>query len=315
MNIKILVCYHKVSPIIGNDVLQPILLGAANASEYTIGGLKTLCDKAGVPLLYDNSGEHISSLNPYFCELTAMYWAWKNLEADYYGLFHYRRVFDFRDSAHFDMPRTQKCYYDSIRGFFSDFYQQYGLNPQNIIESLKGCDIVLPTLVIDHDDKQRAQHLSLYELYDEVHYIKDMDLALEYIASKYPQMYQIALDTLHKKPILWHIANMYIMKKALYLEYCEWIFDILFAIEPLSAYKNYDSYQARVFGFLSERLFNVWIAYKKTQENLKIKELPLVFFKFRAKRKWFGWAQDGDVKRFYVCKLRVIKKYLGEAKS
>ncbi|WP_334093883.1 DUF4422 domain-containing protein, partial [Helicobacter typhlonius] len=82
MNIKILVCYHKVSPIIGNDVLQPILLGAANASEYTIGGLKTLCDKAGVPLLYDNSGEHISSLNPYFCELTAMYWAWKNLEAD-----------------------------------------------------------------------------------------------------------------------------------------------------------------------------------------------------------------------------------------
>ena len=315
MNIKILVCYHKVSPIIGNDVLQPILLGAANASEYTIGGLKTLCDKAGVPLLYDNSGEHISSLNPYFCELTAMYWAWKNLEADYYGLFHYRRVFDFRDSAHFDMPRTQKYYYDSIRGFFSDFYQQYGLNPQNIIESLKGYDIVLPTLVIDHDDKQRAQHLSLYELYDEVHYIKDMDLALEYIASKYPQMYQIALDTLHKKPILWHIANMYIMKKALYLEYCEWIFDILFAIEPLSAYKNYDSYQARVFGFLSERLFNVWIAYKKTQENLKIKELPLVFFKFRAKRKWLGWAQDGDVKRFYVCKLRVIKKYLGEAKS
>ena len=103
---------------------------------------------------------------------------------------------------------------------------------------------------------------------------------------------------------------MYIMKKALYLEYCEWIFDILFAIEPLSAYKNYDSYQARVFGFLSERLFNVWIAYKKTQENLKIKELPLVFFKFRAKRKWLGWVSDGNVNRFYVCKLRVLKRYL-----
>ena len=290
MNIKILVCYHKISPIISNEVLQPILLGAANAKPQIKDELERLCRSANVPLLYDNSGEHISELNPYFCELTAMYWAWKNLEADYYGLFHYRRVFDFRDSTHFDMPRTQKCYYDSIRGFFSDFYQQYGLNPQNIIESLKGYDIVLPTLVIDHDDKQRAQHLSLYELYDEVHYIKDMDLALEYIASKYPQMYQIALDILHKKPILWHIANMYIMKKALYLEYCEWIFDILFAIEPLSAYKNYDSYQARVFGFLSERLFNVWIAYKKTQENLKIKELPLVFFKFRAKKKmvWLG---------------------------
>ena len=306
MNIKILVCYHKVSPIIANECLQPILLGAENAKPQIKNELERLCQKVGVPLLYDNNGEHISELNPYFCELTAMYWAWKNLDSDYYGLFHYRRVFDFRDSTHFDMPRTQKYYYDSIRGFSSDFYQQYGL---------KGYDIVLPTLVIDHDNKQRAQHLSLYELYDEVHYIKDMDLALEYIKSKYPLMYDIALDTLNKKPMFWYIANMYIMKKYLYFEYCKWIFDILFAIEPLSAYKNYDTYQARIFGFLAERLFNVWIACIKTQQNLKIKEVPLVFFKFRAKRKWLGWVQEGNVKRFYMCKLRVIKKYIDEAKS
>ena len=142
-----------------------------------------------------------------------------------------------------------------------------------------------------------------------------MDLALEYIKSKYPLMYDIALDTLNKKPMFWYIANMYIMKKYLYFEYCKWIFDILFAIEPLSAYKNYDTYQARIFGFLAERLFNVWIACIKTQQNLKIKEVPLVFFKFRAKRKWLGWVQEGNVKRFYMCKLRVIKKYIDEAKS
>ena len=62
-------------------------------------------------------------------------------------------------------------------------------------------------------------------------------------------------------------------------------------------------------------LFNVWIACIKTQQNLKIKEVPLVFFKFRAKRKWLGWVQEGNVKRFYMCKLRVIKKYIDEAKS
>ena len=43
----------------------------------------------------DNSGEHISELNKAYCELTTQYWAWKNMEADYYGFCHYRRYFSF----------------------------------------------------------------------------------------------------------------------------------------------------------------------------------------------------------------------------
>ena len=44
-------------------------------------------------MLHDDEGDNISNKNKTYCELTAQYWAWKNMEADYYGFFHYRRYF------------------------------------------------------------------------------------------------------------------------------------------------------------------------------------------------------------------------------
>lgn len=33
----------------------------------------------------DNTGDNISLRNPNYCELTGLYWAWKNLKCDYIG--------------------------------------------------------------------------------------------------------------------------------------------------------------------------------------------------------------------------------------
>lgn len=63
----------------------PIQVGADMASKIT----QTVCD---------NVGENISAKNKQYCELTGLYWAWKNDVADYVGLSHYRRRFVLQDA-------------------------------------------------------------------------------------------------------------------------------------------------------------------------------------------------------------------------
>lgn len=83
--IKILVACHKASESIReDDIYMPIQVGKALHPELDLG------------FQCDNTGDNISDKNDSFCELTALYWAWKNLKnVDYIGLAHYRRYFDF----------------------------------------------------------------------------------------------------------------------------------------------------------------------------------------------------------------------------
>lgn len=304
MNIKILVCYHKISPIIGNEVLQPILLGAANAKPQIKDELERLCRSANVPLLYDNSGEHISELNPYFCELTAMYWAWKNLDVDYYGLFHYRRVFDLIGKLRLQNP------YDvnKIRLAPNQLIRTFGLTPHHIESALQKADILASKRIIVSYGFETSRFFNQYEIYARDHHQKDLDIVLEIIRQKYPHYEEALQKVFFTKGQCLSWWNIFVMKKELYFEYCEFLFSVLFEVQKQIDIQYYTPYQQRIYGFLAERLLNVFLVYKDLTSPVNIEKYHTWFLK--DSRPWLGWVQEGDVKRFYVCKLRVLKRYL-----
>ncbi len=237
MKIKILIATHKKSWLPKDPIYLPLHVGAEG--------------KAPLGYTPDNTGDHISGKNPNYCELTGIYWAWKNLDADYIGLCHYRRYFSHCDSQHKD-PETIKR--QIWKG--TDFEK-----------ALRDYDVILPERI--HFENSTT----IEEQYAECHYEKDLLTTREIIRELHPD-YLDVFDAVMKENSL-HCYNMFVMKKEILDRYCEWLFSILFEAENRINITEYDSYQARIFGFLSERLLDVWFR----QQNIRIKETPTAFLR------------------------------------
>lgn len=191
--------------------------------------------------LKDNIGENISYKNKNFCELTVIYWMWQNCVDDVIGLVHYRRYF-FNNKFNKNMKEI--------------------LDEVSINNILKEHDIIIPK-------KKYLRKYNVYEQYKELHNINDLEECKEIIAEKYPE-YINSFEKIMKRKYL-HPYNMFIGKKKVLDKYFEWLFDVLFELEKRIDISKYDKYNSRVYGFLSERLFNVWI--DKNIDEHKIKEL------------------------------------------
>ena len=82
----IIIATHKKYQMPADKMYLPVHVGAegkkdSDGNDLDLGYVK------------DNTGDNISLKNPSFCELTGLYWAWKNVDSDYVGLAHYRRHF------------------------------------------------------------------------------------------------------------------------------------------------------------------------------------------------------------------------------
>lgn len=232
MDIKILVATHKKYWMPEDEVYLPLHVGAEG--------------KADLGYTKDNTGDNISVKNPNYCELTGLYWAWKNLSCEYIGLCHYRRYFA-------NMPASGNLA-DKKKAIFSKADYE---------KLLQTCDVILP-------QKRNYYIETVRSHYEHAHHKSDLEEAERIIAERFPEYNDAFAKVMDRTKL--HILNMFVMKKVLFNEYCRWLFSIEFALEKKIVINKYDSYNARVFGFLSERLFNVWLE----KQNLKIAEVNVI---------------------------------------
>ena len=93
------------------------------------------------------------------------------------------------------------------------------------------------------------------------------------IKEVYPE-YMSAFETVMKRT--WaHMFNMFVMRNDYFQSYMEWLFSILFGLEKRLDISNWDSYDSRVYGFVAERLLDVWIEHNQidyAEQNVSFME-------------------------------------------
>ena len=218
--IVVLVCAHKNYPMPEDSMYLPLYCGAEG--------------KENIGFTSDNTLDNISRKNPYYSELTGLYWGLKNVDSEYLGLVHYRR--------HFSLA-------SSVSGSAENRLENV-LKKEEARVLLEKTDVILPV-------KRNYYIENLYSHY--VHTLEDEPLKVtgEIIKEKHPSYYP-EFEKLHKRKTA-HMFNMFIMKKILLDDYCEWLFDILFELENRIDISKYNAFQARFFGRISEILLDIWI--------------------------------------------------------
>lgn len=195
----------------------------------------------------DDTGDNISEKNPYYSELTGLYWIWKNdTKSDYLGLCHYRRYFL---TDHGSLMSEQD---------YMDILSQYDV-------------IVSQSRIGDYDYRT---------VYGRSHDIHNLDMTGEVIQDLFPDYYETFQTVIADNRC--YVGNLFVAPQALFVAYCEWLFPIFAALENKIDTREYDAYHKRVFGFLSEQLLIVWIK----RNHLSYYEAPFGLICEKAETIW-----------------------------
>ena len=234
-DITIGVATHKPYQMPGDPMYLPLHVGAALHPD--------VCqDMQG-----DDEGDNISEKNPYYCELTGLYWLWKNCGSRYKGIAHYRR--------HLGSP-------DAKRRRSSDPFER-PVTADELLPMLEKTGIVIA--------KRRMYYIeTVYDHYSHTFEGCQFDLCREVLVDMKPE-YVAAWDRLMQGKGA-HIFNMFVMREDLFDQYCKYMFEVLGELERRHDPAQYDAFGARYLGRVSERLLDPWLEVN----GYSYEELPVV---------------------------------------
>ena len=256
MSVKIFCIYNKPSEIFKSSAFEPIQTGF-NRSHIDLGFLK------------DNCGDNIADKNPYYAEMTAWYWVWKNYlkkhpKVDYVGFCHYRRFLDFfSDKLNYNILFSNSRSYSEFKKYFSKNY----IN-KKIYNLISDYDVVVV-------EKYCVSPLnsSIYEQYVSCHGNIEINTLMDIITKDYTKYKDDMEEFLNGN--LGHFCLNFVMKRELYEEFMIWAFELLDKLTETLNQQGYERYKyQKIPAFLMERFFNVWLNYKIKKDNIKILERP-----------------------------------------
>lgn len=286
MDIKILVCFHKDSVIISDDVYTPIHVGKSNS-------------QIKLPMIGDNTGDNISELNGLFCELTGLYWGWKNISADYIGLSHYRRLYAFPSLLDFCNSTRNRLRYLCYKFFFTMTRPCANFMGYSFVRKINNENILIESSNIFTHDLQRyiekhpetkafalkpvhIGNLTNYYFFSLVSGRKHIDFIKETVMEYYPSISPFVEKTLRSNTL--HYANMVIMQKKVLNDYCTFLFDVLmkhykWCLETrIVSYKE-DKAISRLMGYMAEFLTSAYILYLRDKYGKNsVKMLTMLSF-------------------------------------
>lgn len=217
--VNIMVVFHKLAEMPADSSLYlPVLVGAKKNVRPEISYVR------------DDEGQNISAKNPEYCELTAIYWAWKNLQScDAIGLVHYRRFF-------FEPGKAKTL--DNV------------VTSETINALIKENGLILP--------RKRHYYIETnYSHYIHAHHQEPIDRVKNIIEKYYPE-YAVSFDKIMNRRSA-HIFNMFVMRRDLFDSYCSFIFGTLGHLEGKVDTTDYSAQEMRYFGYLAELLMDVWM--------------------------------------------------------
>lgn len=248
MNAAIYTAYHKFSAVIKSPSIRPIHVGQAKAAKPLVG------------MIGDNTGDNISLLNTKYSELTGLYWAWKNdRDSSHIGLMHYRRFLDF--GGHHATDDAQ-AFPGELR------LADYAAKTETWLAANPDVALVV--------SKPHLMGVTVRENYDTRHMAKDMAEAERIIRADHPAYVPHFEAVMQQKGV--RLGNMFLARRDIFDDYCAFLFDVLQKLDAAPVNRtHYSAYQARFLGFVSERLFTVFVRkYQMEHPEAKIVEVNIL---------------------------------------